>query len=343
MSDERIVKAPIPLQLIRQMDDLLVSGIGGYESRAHFIRDAIESFILELTYPEAPQEPSRIPDQRSRSEAVGSTTSSNLSTPDFEQTVLTAPTEAAVPFEEGTASVPEAPLFGLHNRDYPSLWLASKLCRATARGPVSFDAFLDEATEEAWTFALPFLNATSNGLKAAALFPANVRKRQSSEQAFRTFAFGVVNMSRSGDLVATGPLFQWRICAAKSSSKGKPVSVGITAAGIELLRSLHGLSMRVPHEQHHADRFFGYLAANAPDDWRALVRLLRIVADRPNRSALVAAFHRKYPMWSPIHAATNAAGYVARGREWGLIEAKLANGCYELTGYGASYVRKANA
>lgn len=339
MADERIVKIPLPLPLIRDMDNLLVAGVGGYESRAHLIKDAIDSFLLELRYPEAPQEPTVNPTGQHAQVPARVPQAPAVTADDWSATVLGGPPPDAKTMEDGEVVVSEAPMFGLHNRDYPSLWLASQLAEASKSGPVKMEAFLNAATDAAWKLAARFATATSNGIKAAALFPANADKRQSSEQGFRAFAFGTVTTSKTGQLTATGPLFQWQVCQAKAASRG--VAIGVTPAGADLLRSLAGISMRVPHEQVFAERFLSFLSTNAPADWKAFVQLLRLLEERPNRSQLIPAFHRHYPNWTPVQAATNAAGYVARGREWGLVETKLSNGCYELTAYGADFLRKA--
>jgi hypothetical protein len=45
-------------------------------------------------------------------------------------------------------------------------------------------------------------------------------------------------------------------------------------------------------------------------------------------------FARARPDWSKSVASTNAQGYVARGREWGLIESRQVQGRYALTPFG---------
>src|SRR5438445_3302956 len=57
LKDQRVVKLLLPLALIRQMDRLLLDGIGGFTTRNELVREAIESYMLELTHDAAPAEP----------------------------------------------------------------------------------------------------------------------------------------------------------------------------------------------------------------------------------------------------------------------------------------------
>src|SRR3954453_17781684 len=57
MPDERVVKVPMRLELIRRMDRALSEGRGGFTTRADFILEAVEQLLVELSYEEAPPEP----------------------------------------------------------------------------------------------------------------------------------------------------------------------------------------------------------------------------------------------------------------------------------------------
>lgn len=330
--DGRLVKIVLPLQTIRQMDELLVSGLGGYESRAQLIRDAIESFVLELRYSEAPAEPTA-----RRSPATTAAAAQLPQALDWSQTALHPPTEMTV-IKDGEATVPDEPLFGLHNRDYPSLWIAAELAAASASGPVHLDAFMSRTIQRAWAFAEPYAAAGTPGLKPAALFPANREKKQASEQAFRMFAFGTITRSKEAGLRASGALFQWRVCQAVTDDKA--IRVGLTDAGVALLRSLAGISMELPHERRLGTAFIAHLRQHGRSDLAALISVLRVVETRPTRSELFARVHGLYPKWTKVQAATNAAGYVARGREWGLIEPRMRETRYTITAFGTEVLEE---
>src|SRR6266511_4178046 len=64
LRDQRVVKLLLPLPLIRQMDHLLLDGIGGFTTRNEFVREAIESYMLELAHEPAPAEPAEMRQRR---------------------------------------------------------------------------------------------------------------------------------------------------------------------------------------------------------------------------------------------------------------------------------------
>lgn len=334
------MRVPLPVGLIRQIDDLIYRRVGGFETRSQFIADAVEALALELTYPAAEEsvEPLRSPQPTAASPTI------------LSPHLIAAPAETALRFTSHdvfvaasgpTASDPtivkNEPLFGLHNRDYPSLWAATILGEVAAKGPIRFDEFLDIATKRAWEFAAS-LSHNGDGWKRDALFPTNRDKRQSAEAAFRTFAVGSITR-RGSTFIASGPLFLWRI--AQVVIEDSEVSVALTPEGRDLLIGLYGLSLELPHPFEHTRKFFNHLSYFAPSDHAAFVLLLRAGADEPTRRQLVDMFHDRYVDWSEIAAATNAAGYVARAREWGLIEQRQRQGRYILTREGQAFLLEA--
>jgi hypothetical protein len=329
------------------MDRLLVDGFGGFTTRNEFAREAIESYILELTHEPAPAEPA---ERRRRSVGTPAATPTVIgqSEPElFEgekhaaQPVpsLTLARTAVQPIPNdvavirGESTVIEEPLFGMHNRDYPSLWAARRLVDYAADGPLIFSEFTERATDEAWDFAedLKPLEAEL-GQKLTALFPKNFEKRQTASSAFQTFAIGSV-AAATEHLHAEGPLFLWRIIDAER--RNGSVVVGLTTTGRDLLGRLAGLTVAPPHAPEQARIFLAHLREHAPADWWGFELALRIVAEQPTRLDLVEGFRAARSDWRESVAATNAQGYVARAREWGLIAPKVIDGRYELTELGA--------
>src|SRR5439155_7813512 len=91
----------------------------------------------------------------------------------------------------GEAEVVKEPLFGMHNRDYPSLWAARRLLAYLDEGAITFEEFVQRATEEAWAFAAELRALEIElGTKLTALFPTNLDKREAASGAFRAFALG---------------------------------------------------------------------------------------------------------------------------------------------------------
>ena len=46
----RLVKLPLDISLLREIDQLIVQGVGGYADRTDFIRDAIVGLLAEIRY-----------------------------------------------------------------------------------------------------------------------------------------------------------------------------------------------------------------------------------------------------------------------------------------------------
>ena len=68
---QRIMRIPLPVPLIREMDAVILKGLGGYATRAEFIVDAIQERVLELSIgvvedAGAPPAPPRAPRRRVR-------------------------------------------------------------------------------------------------------------------------------------------------------------------------------------------------------------------------------------------------------------------------------------
>jgi hypothetical protein len=161
---------------------------------------------------------------------------------------------------------------------------------------------------------------------------------------FKAFGVGAVAKTprRDGKVEASGPLFSWRVCQlARDRDRG--LMVGLTTPGYQLLEALDGLSLRLPHEPEHAERFLAHLREYAPWDWAGFAQLMEALAEGPSRLELAQNFRRWQPQWSEAVANTNAAGFVARGREWGLLEPKLIDSRYALTEFGKAQRTRALA
>ena len=324
------------------MDDVILRGIGGYATRAEFIVDAIQERIYELAI-EAEEDPDGpLPSQqrvwtprpqeppRTSPEGIDTTASPG---PDELATALEVPRRglAMEPYE---VAIDDDVLFGLHNRDYPSLWALAHLASMAQQRPVPAETFYAEVLEEAWRFGKVLLDRERRGAqKCTALFPTNPRKVKAAEAAFRAFAIGDYRIADDGLLTAHGPLFVWR--AAALSMNGEGPSLGLTDAGWDLLAAVDGLTVDQPHPSEVARRFFEHLSRYAPADWDGFTVLLSSIgAEGATRADVLERFAEVWPEWSPNEVSTNATGYTARAREWGLVEPKQTKGRYHLTPFG---------
>ncbi len=329
--DEKVLRILLAEEQIRRIDALILSGVGGFPTRNQFLREAAEMLLAEYTYGNAPPEP-RHPlfTYETLAPEASEAALRAWRVTDLDGTMLRAPARGYTVVGEG-APVRREPLFGLHNRDYPSLWAAVRVAELTADGSREVAECVRQVTNDAWHYGQR-LTALEKRVdrKLTALFPTNVQKRQSAEAVFRNFAVGGCATTGKG-IVATGPLFEWGIC--KVTGDRTKALMGLTAEGYDLLEQLDGISLHLPHSQEHAQRFFAHLDRHDPEDWWGFRIAVEAAAQRVTRDELVETFSAQLTARAD-QAATYAAGYIARTREWGLVEEKQQEGRYVLTAFG---------
>ena len=346
---QRVVRVPLPVSLIRRMDELLVSGKGGYGTRAEFIEHAVEAMALETEHGVALEQPGQQLESaqddvthRPSAQTIQGTNASELSVKEvsplsISETVIRELQDGLVTIE-GSATVVDAPLFGLHNRDYPSIWAARRIAIATRESPQDFMRLQQQIGNEAWQFAERLQDIQEGSiLKVTALFPTNREKAEAATSAFISFALGHAEVTSAG-IEATGPLFAWNVCQLQSGESG--LLIGMTRAGRALLMALDGISLQFPHKKEHTVRFISHIRRYAPNDWLAFRAVLEYADSGPGRKKLVELMNGRWPEWSRSVASTNTSGYVARTREWGLLEPKLRDGRYVLTPLGKEILRR---
>ena len=336
VSETRIVRVPLPVDLIRQIDELILAGPGGFESRAELIVDAIRERIVELKFDEADPLPTRVEPEAVRSSEKPHDEQPRCVEASWTMTVLHAPAPTVPTLELGDIEVPDVPLFGLHNRDYPTLWAATQLAEI---GPAPFEQAMAAMTERAWFMGDIFRAlGEQTQTKLASLFPANREKKQAAEGRFESFAVGSARRE-NGKVVAEGPLFAWGL--AVTELRDGDLYVGLSAVGRRLLGDLEGLDAREPHADRYARLFVNHLREFAPADWSVLREVLWLIdSEDTGRLQLIAHLRDRYPEWSENEGSTNAAGYVARGREWGLLAPRQERGLYRITDLGRGMIEE---
>jgi hypothetical protein len=315
-TDWRTLRIPLPSDLIARLDQVVDDGVGGFTSREQLVREAVEAMVTELMYPPAPERPHPYRDQKQ--------------IPRLQEMEEQADSDGLA--WTALATIRDEPLFGVHNRDYPSLWVASRLAEVTQEDLVSAEFFYRHIIGEAWEFArrLQGLVSTS-GLKVDALFPTNRVKPESASSLFLNFALGS-HTGEDHDIVASGPLFLWRVLQLETDEDS--VLVGITEIGKRLLDRMEGLTAEMPHQSEYAVEFFKHLQGHAEPDWKGFQVLLASVAEGASRAQVAEHFQTRWPDWTVSKVATNVAGYVARAREWGVLAPKLMEGKYQPTDFG---------
>jgi hypothetical protein len=257
------------------------------------------------------------------------------------ETELQVPTTGFILESEIDTARPEGrPLFGLHNRDYPSLWALTQLASLTQDGPIPVEAFYSEVIRRAWKFGeLLRVIEQRTGIKRTALFPTNLEKRKSAEMGFRTFAIGDYRPVADTTFTTNGPLFEWQVVGLTVGEEKQPL-IGITAAGWELLNRITGISIDEPHPRDASAYFFDHLRVHSPADHKAFMEILQAIGlGGASRQEVLDQTAKVWPDWTENEVSTNSAGYIARTREWGLVEQKQKSSRYHLTVLGIEHMK----
>lgn len=340
----------MPADLLRGIDSLVLRGIGKFQSRNEFIVEACRAILDEYLYPDAeghekqsipgpsPADRQIVTSRGSGPQKVASRSALIADLP-FAAAPLRFATKFVVAQSSPDVTIVDAPLLGLHSRDYPSLWAASVIAELCEGGSIDLSECLEEVGRRAWEHGAELERTAPAVMKPSAMFPTNHEKRDSSGDAFLSFAIGRVSLI-DGCHRASGPLYQWRICAVISDG-GRRLRVAMTDQARECLQQLDGLTAAVPHDARHAQLFLSHIERYAQRDWETLRSVLLIaLADAPNRSDLVSRLHTGNAGWSRSEASSYAAGYVARAREWGLLKPQLEEGRYMITSLGRDIATK---
>jgi len=341
----------MPVQLVRRVDEMILKGIGGFATRSEFILDAMQERLTELLYnvPEveleavghavtrADDSPAlaqvvTLPAEVSPAASPPAAAPQPVTVVDVAETALIGDADGFV-LDDGIDEVASGPLFGLHNRDYPSLWATAHLLHLTRSEPIPVAKFYDDVTAAAWEFGdtLAVIEQRT-GSKTTALFPTNADKKKAAEGVFRQFAVGSVQ--RDGERVLTaGPLYKWGF--ARIARDGDDLMIAGTTLARHVIHRLRGLTVLEPHPPEFAEVFLSHLRATTPLDWWGFKELVGCIGDDgATRLDVVQHFAAVSDGWTENESSTNAGGYVARAREWGLVEQKQQAGKYRLTDLG---------
>lgn len=312
----RVLKTLMPVSLVREMDQLILALGGVYSGRDEFVVEALRDRIAE--------EKARLAGEESPTLVVLPTALEREAPPFASWSDTKVPTLPATTTDER--------LYGLHNRDYPTLWSVDRLARSVAEAgePIDWKEFVTRTVEEVWSLAANLARADTERrrgeIKAALGFPANADKRTGAESRFVEHMMGVIRER------PRGPFFVYALVGVINGASG--VRVAPTDAALELLIALGraGITPRPPHPDAAWSAFAKHLRTSARNDFATWMRVLRVAVERPTRDEVQRAFAEE---WPGSAAETNVYGYISRGREWGLMEPQLIEGRYKLTPRGA--------
>lgn len=319
----RLLKVWQDADLVRRMDTVIIASRGGYADRSEFIAEALND---RIDAEEEMRGLTATPDVEAEADALRPDRPADDAQHRFGDWLGTT-----VPTLPATSGPPTN--FGLHNRDFPTVWAADRLGRLTAAngGPVAWTNFLSDISEQAWEFAARLQTvdlSRATGAKVAAGFPTNRKKAEAATSRFREHAVG--SLTTKG---ARGPLFVFGLVGTSEND-----TVALTDTGVHLLARLFeaGVGDGPPFSAAAWAAFRDHLQVHAPEELAVWTRVLAAAADEPDRPTLVA----RCDWWSGGTADTNVMGYIARGREWGLVELGMRDGRYALTALGEQQANK---
>lgn len=284
----------------------------------------------------------------------------------------------------------EEALFGLHNRDYPSLWALQLLARSTIDGPVLWSEFTSgiERTGREMGRALKLIDQLklpgSNsrpGLKCATAFPVTEKalshrsgqwiRTEDDRARVRLTAYvkntvaRIQGNGRYRPFEARGPLPRWSAIAFEHT--GEDFRVGVTSEGLDLLRKMSGISLELPHDPFFTYAFMDFLRDHGRGDYEGFRQVLGSIQQKDRnrdqltdanwefftrmleRSRMASGNQNDRSYDEPIrgrdtYVSTMTQGYVARGREWGLVVPELSPDArgkkkiYRLTSIGEEWL-----
>jgi hypothetical protein len=353
---QRLLRLVLPVDLIDRIDAVVTDGFG-YRDFNAFVVDALEQRLLELEHEETPGMASPATLARTPSfpaqtrERFGLTIPSQAAEADrelaawelpdrpvgVEETALRVPPKGVLA-PAGEYEIRDEPLFGVHNRDYPSLWAAQELCGWTGDAPLPLSRFHARVKEAALEYGAALERLEEElGVRLTALFPS---PGGSAGEAFRAYAVGSATRGADGVRMA-GPLYAWGL--ARVWEERRRLVIAPTEDCYGLLEALEGMTVMPPHEEKHAWAFWSHVRRNAPRDFAGLWTLLRTSAAEASRKRLEAAFAELVEAPSANTVRSVAQGYVSRAREWDLLEPDLRDGRYVLTDLGERLLTELDA
>lgn len=354
----RPIKVIMRAELIDRVDTALQRGLGGFRTRQALFEEAVDYYLHELedaaltSATDGREGVAPVAKDVSKIEDQGDEKVNRNSNQDPSPIRRSYPAEsfnhfairrvdgfATVKPGESVAVISNEPILGLHNRDWPSLQAISVLARMSAKGTVQVDRYYAKATAEAWKLAGRLELLERNGVgKPTALLPSNRAKPRAAEANYQNFALGWIGKGTNDKTVETsGPLFVWG--AAGLVWNDGELYIGLTDAGLDFLSCADGLTPQGPHNHSAALEFMRLLIKHASPDAVFFRFVLSALADCPARLDLVERIKARQSSSNSV-AASLAQGYIARGREWGIVEPKQTDGKYLLTDFGEDLTEK---
>jgi len=347
MVSSRLLKVSLPASTVDALDRALEQHPTRYADRSAFVHDAVENLLAEL---DAEAGAERTPAASSFGSAVRYSPEAAT-----DRLFISAPSRTARTVAAGGAT-PQEMISGLHNRDWPTLWAASELGRiprdgaddfagseigtAAAGLPVDFSLWIERLERYAWELAEAISAGTDHDIDLTGL-PMLKRSMRSEGQSGRTGGTKQGDAKKAalhrfrthfvGRASGRGPIFDLGLAVLDPSERSR---IMLTNDGAALLRELDGFGplRKSPIPPAWRDAFLAHLARRVPADFEFLAQIVKMIASGEATrddltkavTTLLIAAGDKSP--SDVVISMNVAGYIARGREWGLISPKQGPG-----------------
>lgn len=325
----RLVKLYLPVETVRRMDAAILRSGGAYFDRAEFVNEALIDRLAEEGHSAVEQFP--LPHMRPAQLAAVPEPAVEFADDVPEMVGMFGDWLSKAPIPTLPATAGPETNFGLHNRDYPTIWACDLLGRLTVEAgtPITWETFSQQLLQKSWDVGRRLAAddaETGRPVRAGVGFPTNAAKKDAAERRFLAHSFGLP--SGRGN---PGPVFVFKWVGVEQID-GK-AHVALTEPALTVLRALAGTGDSGPPFGEAAWRIFAdHLAVHACRELKAWLSVLELVRAQPHRNELV----ERCTWWTGNEAATNAMSYVSRGREWGLVEPRLnPDNRYALTRRGA--------
>ncbi len=242
-------------------------------------------------------------------------------------------------------------LYGLTNRIAPTLWAAAQLVAMQVEqggGPVLYGRFIQHVMPLAWRIGIGIekwegeqprdKGSAGRGFQASARWPSPPRFVDDEERSARREASTVYGFVEYGLLTwtagsswtapgkgwARGPLAALGLVAAHANADDGSVWLEATRVGVEFLGEMGraGASCAYPHNQAAWAAYTEFLRSVNPLELERMDRVLNAVALSHVREDLLVKVGVMDPksMGSRNGPMNFANGYIARLREWGLLQ-----------------------
>lgn len=341
LRSNRLVKLLLPTDLVRDMDHHILASAGGYQDRNEFVTEAIRDRLAEEAAIQPEQTLAAPPPRKVAEEIVAYAVAEP---PRRIATTTGIPATEPAPggqlylgdWRRGEictvpARATDVVNFGLHNRDFPTLWALNRLATMTSRDPVTWDQFIAFTREES---AGVGERLRLSDLSQATPIPIGIgfpKPGPKREQSLDRFVAAMIGSKRRTE----GPIFALALASFADEDRE---TIAPTDAGLAALDDMvaRGLGTVLPQPQPVFERWWQYLSEWAPAERAAWHKVLTVVAENPDRDELVSQF----PEWRGHTATTNTVGFISRSREWGLLPPQMFEGRYQLTNLGAAVAQE---